>query len=75
LYRDIDNKIIGGVCSGMGHYFNADPVIIRIMFVILTFFAAGGILIYFVLWIILPPAFNVAEKMHMKGYRVNIPNS
>jgi phage shock protein PspC (stress-responsive transcriptional regulator) len=71
LYRDIENKIIGGVCSGLGQYFKADPVIIRVLFVILTFFAAGGLLVYFVLWIILPPAVSLAEKMHMKGYWLN----
>jgi len=74
LYRDIENKVIGGVCSGLGFYFNTDPVIIRVLFVILTFFLAGGILVYFVLWIIFPPAISLAEKMHMKGYRFNHPN-
>jgi phage shock protein PspC (stress-responsive transcriptional regulator) len=71
LFRDPDNQIIGGVCSGLGHYFNADPVIIRVLFVILTFFAAGGILLYIVLWVVLPPAINFSDKIEMKSHRVN----
>jgi phage shock protein PspC (stress-responsive transcriptional regulator) len=69
LYRDTDNTILGGVCSGLGHYFNADPVIIRVLFVLLTFFAAGGIILYIVLWVVLPPAISLAEKNEMKGQK------
>jgi phage shock protein PspC (stress-responsive transcriptional regulator) len=53
LYRDENNKIIGGVCSGIARYFGTDPVIIRIIFVLLAF-AGAGVLAYFILWIAVP---------------------
>ena len=56
LYRDTNDKFIGGVCSGIAAYMNVDPAIIRILFAIVTFGGFGiGFLIYILLWIILPP--------------------
>lgn len=55
LYRDSDDKFIGGVCAGIANYLNVDPAIVRILFAIITFGGFGlGILIYILLWIILP---------------------
>ena len=54
IYRSKHNKIIGGVCGGLGEYFNIDPNIIRLIFVLLTVFGGSGVIIYLVLWIILP---------------------
>ncbi len=54
LYRDIDNRVIGGVCSGLGAYFNLDPVVMRIIFVVLLLANGIGILAYLVLWIAVP---------------------
>src|SRR5687768_17317768 len=55
LYRDSSDKFIGGVCSGMANYLNVDPAIIRILFAIVSFGGFGlGILLYILLWIILP---------------------
>lgn len=54
LFRSKKNSVIGGVCGGLGNYFDTDPIIFRALFVI-TFFAVGsGILVYIVLWIITP---------------------
>jgi phage shock protein PspC (stress-responsive transcriptional regulator) len=53
LYRDTDNNILGGVCAGFGNYFNIDPVIIRLLFVILALFSPG-LIIYIILWIVVP---------------------
>ena len=53
LYRDENNKVIGGVCGGIANYFGTDPIIIRIIFVLLAF-AGAGILAYFILWIAVP---------------------
>ena len=53
LYRSKENKILGGVCGGIGEYFNVDPVFIRLICLIL-FFAGGGILAYIIAWIIIP---------------------
>lgn len=54
IYRSETNKIIGGVCGGLGEYFNIDPNIIRLIFVLLTVFGGSGLIIYLILWIILP---------------------
>jgi len=54
LYRSRYESMIGGVCGGLAHYFNVDVTIIRVVFVILALFAAGGVLIYIVLWIAIP---------------------
>lgn len=70
LYRDPDNRMVGGVCTGLGAYFNIDPVIFRVLFVIFAFFAMGGAVIYIVLWVVMPPAVSVSEKFEMKGYKV-----
>jgi phage shock protein PspC (stress-responsive transcriptional regulator) len=53
LYRSCSNRIIGGVCGGLGEYFDIDPVLIRLIFVLLTF-AAAGVVIYLIAWIIIP---------------------
>lgn len=56
LYRDTNDKFIGGVCSGIAAYMNVDPAIVRILFAIVTFGGFGlGFLIYILLWMILPP--------------------
>lgn len=54
LYRNQHNKILAGVCSGLGDYFNIDPVIIRLLWVVLSIFGGAGILIYIIAWIIIP---------------------
>ncbi|HVZ56315.1 MAG TPA: PspC domain-containing protein [Chitinophagaceae bacterium] len=55
LFRDSSDKVIGGVCSGLANYLNVDPAIMRLLFAIITFGGFGaGILIYLLLWIILP---------------------
>ena len=74
MYRDTDNKIIGGVCSGMGEYLGIDPVWLRLLFCALFFGFGTGLLIYIILWIILPAANTPSEKLEMRGERVNISN-
>lgn len=53
LFRSDDN-IIAGVCGGLGIYFQIDPTIFRILFLILAFFGGSGIILYLILWIIVP---------------------
>jgi phage shock protein PspC (stress-responsive transcriptional regulator) len=53
LYRQPKNKIIAGVCTGLGEYFDIDPVIIRILFVA-AFFMMAGLFIYIAIWIVTP---------------------
>lgn len=54
LYRSENNRILGGVCGGLGSYFDIDPNIIRIIWVLLVFLYGTGILLYIVAWLILP---------------------
>ncbi len=74
MYRDPDRRIIGGICAGMGAYWNMDPWIIRIIFVILAMMGGMGILIYLILYIVLPEAKSTSQKIEMKGEPVNIKN-
>ena len=52
--RDSYNGILGGVCEGLGEYFNIDPVIIRLIFLTTSMMLGGGILTYVIAWIIIP---------------------
>jgi phage shock protein C len=54
LYRSRTERILFGVCGGLGQYFNIDPVIVRIVFAILTFISGTGVLLYIVLLIVVP---------------------
>lgn len=72
LYRDPDNKVLGGVCGGLGAYFGIDPVIFRLIFGILFIVWGTGFLIYFLLWIAMPKARTTAEKLEMRGEKINI---
>ncbi|NOQ27093.1 MAG: PspC domain-containing protein [Bacteroidales bacterium] len=72
LYRDPDERVLGGVCSGIATYLNIDPLIIRLIFILLMFgFGIIGI-IYIVLWALLPAANTTAQKLDMRGERFNI---
>ena len=67
LYRDIDNKKIAGVCSGLARYFGIDPVIIRILFILFFFVSGFSILAYAILWIVMKPAKTTTQKLEMDG--------
>ncbi len=67
LYRDIDNAILGGVASGLGAYFNIDPVLFRLLFVGLVFAGGSGFLLYLIMWLITPAAKSAYEKLEMRG--------
>jgi len=74
MYRDTDHRIIGGVCSGMAAYWDLEPWIMRVIFVILAISGGLGILLYLILYIVLPEAKTTAQKIEMKGNPVNIHN-
>ncbi len=74
MYRDPDKRIIGGVCSGMGAYWDLEPWIIRVIFVALALAGGLGILVYLILYVVLPEAKTTAQKIEMKGDPVNIHN-
>ncbi|UOB18054.1 PspC domain-containing protein [Abyssalbus ytuae] len=75
LYRDIDDKYISGVSSGLGHYLGIDAVWVRLLWILLAF-ASGGtfIFVYLLFWILVPEAATTAQKLSMKGQPVNISN-
>jgi phage shock protein PspC (stress-responsive transcriptional regulator) len=91
LYRDTDDKIIAGVCSGIGNYFGINAWIPRVLFLLpfLSFvgrwghwgdfpdffrlgFSPGALIIYIILWLVLPEATTTTEKLEMKGEKVDM---
>lgn len=56
LMRSTRDKKIGGVCAGLAEYFDLDPTIVRVVWLLAIFFAGTGLLIYLILWIVLPQA-------------------
>jgi len=56
LHRSRTNRTIAGVCAGIADYFGWDPTLVRIAWIVLTFFGGSGILIYFILWLVVPEA-------------------
>ena len=54
LFRNKSEKMIGGVCAGMAEYFDIDPVLIRLIFVVTAFHGGIGVLAYIILWIVVP---------------------
>ena len=73
LFRDGENKIIGGVCSGVASYFGIDdPIWVRIGFVI-SFFAGGvAVPLYLILWAIMPEAKTAGDRLSMRGEDINV---
>jgi phage shock protein PspC (stress-responsive transcriptional regulator) len=74
LFRDGDDKFLGGVAAGIAHYFGVDTIWIRLGLLALFFGAGFGVLVYIILWILLPEAKTTAEKLQMEGEDVNIDN-
>ena len=75
LFRDVDNKFISGVSSGLGHYLGIDAIWVRLLWILLTFITSGvAIVIYILFWILVPPALSTADKLKMTGEAVNISN-
>jgi len=74
VYRDPDNAVLGGVCSGLGEYLNIDPIWVRLIFVVLLLAYGLTFWIYIILWIVLPKAETAAQKLEMKGENVTIQN-
>jgi phage shock protein PspC (stress-responsive transcriptional regulator) len=72
LFRDPDDHLLGGVCAGIANYFDIEIVWIRLAFAIITFIGGSGAIAYLVLWIIVPKAVTRADKMAMKGERLDL---
>ncbi|MCK0157007.1 PspC domain-containing protein [Cellulophaga sp. F20128] len=73
LYRDIENKYIGGISAGMAHYLGVNPWWVRLLWIVLTLATFSGfILIYILLLFLIPQAKTTAQKLDMRGESVNI---
>ena len=74
MYRNPDSKVLGGVAGGIAAYFGIDVVIVRLLFIAGIFAAFIGPIIYIILWIILPEAKTLTDKMEMQGQPVTLSN-
>lgn len=73
LYRDIDNAMIAGVAAGLAKFFGLDVWIFRILFIILLVVTAGwGVLLYILMWILVPEAKTTSERLQMAGKPVTV---
>ncbi|NOQ71672.1 MAG: PspC domain-containing protein [Crocinitomix sp.] len=72
LFRDTDNATFAGICSGLGYYFNVDRVVFRIIFILLFILFGTGVLLYIILWLVVPEAKTTSDKIEMKGGAVNV---
>ena len=72
LYRDEDNEVVGGVCAGLGAFFDIDPVWIRLVWAISIFVFGVGFLFYIIMWIIIPSAKTPAQKLEMRGDKYDL---
>ena len=65
LYRSRNERMLAGVCGGIGAYFDVDPTVIRLLFVLFALFVGGGILLYIILMIIMPlePDISMGDEM------------
>ncbi len=74
IYRDPDDRMLGGVCAGLAAYAGIDPTIMRLLFVFFLFMGGIGVLAYIILWVVLPEARTTAQKIEMTGNTVNASN-
>jgi phage shock protein PspC (stress-responsive transcriptional regulator) len=74
MYRNPEDRVLGGVCSGVAAYFGADAAVIRVLFVITFFLGGTGLIAYLILWIILPEARSITDKVQMTGEPVTLEN-
>jgi phage shock protein PspC (stress-responsive transcriptional regulator) len=74
LFRDAENGKLGGVCAGLSAYFGIeDPVWLRLAFII-SVFTGFGVLLYILLWIAIPESKTAADRLAMKGEKINVQN-
>ncbi len=74
MFRDTDNRIIGGVASGVAAFLGLDSTVVRVIFIGLSIFGGVGIVVYIIMWIALPEARTITEKIEMSGERVTLSN-
>ena len=74
LYRSPDNRVLGGVAGGMAAYWGISPLLLRVCFVIMTFYYGIFFIVYIILWIAVPKAKTAMQKLEMKGQDINVSN-
>ncbi len=74
LFRDVDSRVLGGVCSGLALYFNIDVVLVRIAFIVFAIMGTAGLWVYLALWLVAPEARTAAEKCEMRGIPATAEN-
>ena len=74
LYLDVENRKIGGVCSGLAAYFDIDVTLIRILFLAGLLCGGFGFWLYIIIWIVAPKAVTPAQKCEMRGIEANAEN-
>lgn len=67
LYRDPGRHTLGGVCTGLAYYFNLDPVLMKVIFIIAFLAGLFGFLVYIILWIVIPRAVNPVQMCELYG--------
>ncbi len=74
LFRDGERKMIGGVCAGLASYFGIEVVWLRIAWAVLFFFGGSGLILYVILWAVLPSAKTTADLLAMRGEPIDVNN-
>lgn len=67
LYRSTTSRVFGGVAGGIADYFDVDPIIIRMLFLVIALAGGGGVLVYIILWIAIPPRPIMPPSFNMGG--------
>jgi len=66
LYRSTRNAQVAGVAAGLAEYFRVDVSLVRLLFLVLALFGGNGLLIYIVLWVVMPTEDDVRARMHKR---------
>ncbi|MEX1239503.1 MAG: PspC domain-containing protein, partial [Cyclobacteriaceae bacterium] len=74
MFRDPQTKVIGGVSGGVAAYLGIDIILVRVLFILLTFAGGLGLFLYIILWVSLPEARSITEKIQMQGEPVTLSN-
>jgi phage shock protein PspC (stress-responsive transcriptional regulator) len=74
MYRDSGNRVIGGVAAGLAAFWGIDTTVVRVLFIGMSIFGGLGVVIYIIMWIALPEAKTITEKMQMSGEPVTLSN-
>lgn len=74
IYRDPNNKMLGGLCSGLSVYLKIDPTIVRLIFALLAVCYGSSIIVYIVCWIVIPEALTISQQLELRGYATTAEN-